>query len=271
MSSLQLLESLFSRLAFQVGGAAGPSSLRPSLASASMHVERSYATQANLLANLKPSAGSFKKRTRVGRGSSSGHGGTSGRGHKGQKSRSGGGVRIGFAGGQTPLMRTMPKIGFTNSARKDIKVLKLSKLGQWISQGRLELRPETPITMKEIQDSGLVTGIKDGGVKLLGDAITDTPFPIPRLHIVVSQASRTAIRAVEQAGGSIECRYYNKLGLRALLKPQALLAKGIPIPKQALPIKRSDIEYYSNWKHRGYLATPPVRTQTQLNAQLTSP
>lgn len=61
MSSLQLLESLFSRLAFQVGGAAGPSSLRPSLASASMHVERSYATQANLLANLKPSAGSFKK------------------------------------------------------------------------------------------------------------------------------------------------------------------------------------------------------------------
>ena len=83
------------------------------------------------LHELKPAEGSRKERNRVGRGSSSGNGKTSGRGHKGQKARSGGGVRLGFEGGQTPLFRRLPKRGFTNINRKEYAVINLEILNRF--------------------------------------------------------------------------------------------------------------------------------------------
>ncbi|MBW2648262.1 MAG: 50S ribosomal protein L15, partial [Deltaproteobacteria bacterium] len=80
------------------------------------------------LNELRPADGSTKKRKRVGRGDGSGHGGTSCRGHKGQNSRSGGGVRPGFEGGQMPLTRRLPKGGFYNRFRKDIVIVNIGQL-----------------------------------------------------------------------------------------------------------------------------------------------
>jgi large subunit ribosomal protein L15 len=80
------------------------------------------------LHELKPAEGSRKVRNRVGRGTSSGNGKTAGRGQKGQKARSGGGVRLGFEGGQTPLFRRLPKRGFTNVNRKDYAVSQLRRV-----------------------------------------------------------------------------------------------------------------------------------------------
>lgn len=116
--------------------------------------------------------------------------------------------------------------------------------------------------MKELLDSRAVHKVKEGGVKLLGDRKEVDYSKLPPLNIVVSQASASAIRAIEAAGGKIECRYHNALGLRALLKPESFLLKGRPIPSQALPTSRNDIEYYSKWEKRGYLATPPQLTAT---------
>lgn len=83
------------------------------------------------LHELKPSEGSRKERNRVGRGTGSGNGKTSGRGHKGQKARSGGGVRLGFEGGQLPLFRRIPKRGFTNINRKEFAIVNLDVLNRF--------------------------------------------------------------------------------------------------------------------------------------------
>ena len=83
------------------------------------------------LHELKPAEGSRQVRNRVGRGTSSGNGKTAGRGQKGQKARSGGGVRLGFEGGQTPLFRRLPKRGFTNINRKDYAVVNLDTLNRF--------------------------------------------------------------------------------------------------------------------------------------------
>ncbi|KAK9898313.1 ribosomal protein L15 [Cystobasidium minutum MCA 4210] len=214
-----------------------------------------YATHTNILGGLRPVKGSTQKRKRVARGSGSGKGGTSGRGHNGQKSRSGGGPRVGFEGGQTPLTRSMPKIGFTNAHRRETTTLQLQKLSLWIEQGKLD--PTRQITMRELLASNAVHNVKEGGVKLLGNPTTAPPVELPPIDIVVAKASKTAIDAIEKAGGKISCQYYNKLGLRALLKPDAFLQKGRALPKQALPTKRSDIEYYSDPSKRGYLAPSP--------------
>ena len=83
------------------------------------------------LNELRPAKGSTKTRKRVGRGDGSGHGGTSCRGHKGQNSRSGGGVRSGFEGGQMPLTRRLPKRGFYNRFRKDIVIVNIGQLNKF--------------------------------------------------------------------------------------------------------------------------------------------
>ena len=83
------------------------------------------------LHTLKPAAGSRHVRNRVGRGQGTGNGKTAGRGHKGQKARSGGGVRLGFEGGQTPLFRRIPKRGFTNINRKEYAIVNLSDLNRF--------------------------------------------------------------------------------------------------------------------------------------------
>ncbi|WXJ85932.1 50S ribosomal protein L15 [Moorella thermoacetica] len=142
------------------------------------------------LHELHPAPGSRPRATRVGRGIGSGLGKTSGRGHKGQKARSGGGVRRGFEGGQMPLTRRLPKRGFTNIfARKLVP----------INVGELErFEPETVVTPELLHDAGLVKQARDG-VKILGDGELTK-----KLTVKVQTASRKAIEKIEAAGGKVE-------------------------------------------------------------------
>ena len=141
------------------------------------------------LSDLSPITGSKKKNKRVGRGSGSGHGKTSCRGHKGQKSRSGGGTRIGFEGGQMPLHRRLPKRGFTNIFKKQYGIVNLAALDRLSAS---EVTPEILI------EKGLVKDIKDG-IKVLGDGEIKKPL-IVKAHAFSSSAKEKIIKA----GGKIE-------------------------------------------------------------------
>src|SRR5690606_13461539 len=105
--------------------------------------------------------GSRHKRKRKGRGESSGLGKTAGRGHKGQKARSGGKVRRGFEGGQMPLVRRIPKRGFTNIFKKEYVVVNVGDLNQ-------RFDPGDEVTPESLREKGLIKSFKDG-VKILGD------------------------------------------------------------------------------------------------------
>ncbi|GJN87247.1 hypothetical protein Rhopal_000192-T1 [Rhodotorula paludigena] len=211
---------------------------------------RAYATEAAHLGNLAPHPGSTKNRKRIGRGIGSGRGGTSGRGHKGQGARSGNGKPAAhFAGGQTPLTRAYPKRGFTNPNKENLVPLNLERLQHWIDRGLID--PSRPITMRELYETRCVHGVQDG-VKLLGDGAEY--LTSPNLHITVSKASQSAIDAVEKLGGTLIARYENRLTLRALIRPESFYLKGRPIPGKADPVSRRDLLYYSDMKHRGYLA-----------------
>jgi large subunit ribosomal protein L15 len=109
---------------------------------------------------LAPAEGSRRARKRVGRGPGSGHGKTSCRGHKGQNSRSGGGVRPGFEGGQMPIHRRLPKRGFKNPFRKEYSVVNVGDLSRF--------EPNTQLDPDSLQEAGLVWKMLDG-VKLLGN------------------------------------------------------------------------------------------------------
>ncbi len=141
------------------------------------------------LSDLSPIPGSKKKNKRVGRGSGSGHGKTSCRGHKGQKSRSGGGTRIGFEGGQMPLHRRLPKRGFTNIFRKQYGIVNLAALDRLSDS---EVTPEVLI------EKGLIKDIKDG-IKVLGDGEIKKPLTV-KAHAFSSSAKEKIIKA----GGKIE-------------------------------------------------------------------
>ncbi|BGP23284.1 50S ribosomal protein l15 [Rhodotorula toruloides] len=210
---------------------------------------RNYATGVSSLSNLSPAPGSTHSRKRVGRGRGSGLGKTAGKGHKGQKARSGNGKpAVHFEGGQTPLTRRYPKRGFTNINRETLVPLNLNRLQWWIDRGLID--PTMPITMKELRDSRCIHGVKDG-VKLLGDGADC--LTTPNLHITVSKASEAAIKAVEKLGGTVISRYYNRLTLRALVRPDMFIRKGRAIPRDADPVTRRDLIYYSSKEKRGYL------------------
>lgn len=138
---------------------------------------------------LKPPRGSRKKRKRVGRGGGSGWGKTSGRGTKGQNSRSGGGVSVGFEGGQMPLQRRIPKRGFTNIFKKQYEIINIKDLMRFDSG-------ETVDTDTLIK-SGLIK--KAMTVKLLANG--DISYPI---NIIVNNVSRAAKEKIESAGGKVE-------------------------------------------------------------------
>lgn len=142
------------------------------------------------LHELKPSEGSRKVRNRVGRGSSSGNGKTSGRGHKGQKARSGGGVRLGFEGGQTPLFQTLPKRGFTNINRKEYAVVNLDTLNRF--------EDGTEVTPVLLVESGVIKNEKSG-IKVLGNGAIER-----KLTVKANKFSQAAKEAIEAAGGSVE-------------------------------------------------------------------
>jgi large subunit ribosomal protein L15 len=131
-----------------------------------------------------------KKRKRIGRGGS--RGGTSGRGHKGQKARSGGKIRIGFEGGQMPLYRRLPKRGFNNSAFQD--VIKIINIGD------LNGIQEQEITKELLVSKGIIKAPKDKPftLKVLGMGNVDRPFTV-----ITDTCSMTARKAIEQAGGKV--------------------------------------------------------------------
>ncbi|TCT21095.1 LSU ribosomal protein L15P [Melghiribacillus thermohalophilus] len=142
------------------------------------------------LHELKPAEGSRKKRNRVGRGMASGNGKTSGRGHKGQNARSGGGVRPGFEGGQMPLFQRLPKRGFTNINRKEYAIVNLDKLNTF-EEG-------TEVTPELLLETGVISKLKSG-VKILGSGKLEK-----KLTVKAHKFSASAKEAIEAAGGKTE-------------------------------------------------------------------
>ena len=143
------------------------------------------------LDSLKPVKGSTKNRKRVGRGEGSGHGGTSTRGHKGAKSRSGYSSKIGFEGGQMPLQRRVPKFGFVSPNRVEYKGINLDVL-----QELSEKIGSTTITPKEIVENSLAG--KNDLIKILGRGEITS-----KLDVTAHQYSKTASEALTAAGGSV--------------------------------------------------------------------
>jgi large subunit ribosomal protein L15 len=143
------------------------------------------------LHNLKPAAGSLGKRKRKGRGQGSTDGGTSGRGHKGAKSRSGYKQKLGFEGGQMPLQRRLPKIGFKNPFRKEYTVLNLGKI-QYIADtyGLKE------ITVENLRENGLLK--KNALIKVLGSGDLTS-----KVDVKVHAISASAKTKIEGLGGSV--------------------------------------------------------------------
>jgi len=142
------------------------------------------------LHELRPAKGAVKKRKRVGRGTGSGSGTTAGRGMNGQNSRSGGGVRPGFEGGQMPLFRRIPKRGFTNRNRKEWAIVNVEALNSF--QEGTEITPEVLI------ENGLIKKVKDG-VKILGDGNLTV-----KLTVKANKFTKSASEKIEAAGGKAE-------------------------------------------------------------------
>ncbi|EAG7751390.1 50S ribosomal protein L15 [Listeria monocytogenes] len=142
------------------------------------------------LHELKPSEGSRKERNRVGRGTGSGNGKTSGRGHKGQKARSGGGVRLGFEGGQLPLFRRIPKRGFTNINRKEFVIVNLDVLNRF--------EDGTEVTPELLVETGIIRNEKSG-IKILSNGNIEK-----KLTVKANKFSAAAKEAIEAAGGKTE-------------------------------------------------------------------
>ncbi len=144
------------------------------------------------LEELRPSRGSHHKRKRVGRGYGSGHGGhESGRGTKGQNSRSGGGVRPGYEGGQTPIWMRFPKRGFRNYPRAEYACVNVDTLDA-------RFPPEAVVTLERLREMRLIKGRKDR-LKVLGRGELTKPLTV-RAH----RFTREARRKIEQAGGQTE-------------------------------------------------------------------
>ena len=146
------------------------------------------------LSDLRDNAGARKPRRRVGRGIGSGKGKTAGRGGKGQTARSGVAIK-GFEGGQMPLHRRLPKRGFTNIFRKRFNELNLARVQQAIDAGKLDAA--ALIDVEALVAAGVLRRAKDG-VRLLGGGELKA-----KVNITVAGASKSAIAAVESAGGSI--------------------------------------------------------------------
>jgi large subunit ribosomal protein L15 len=141
--------------------------------------------------DLRPPKGAKRPRKRIGRGDGSGHGSFSGRGMKGQNSRSGGGVRLGFEGGQLPLIRRLPRVrGFTNIFRKSYCLVNLDKLSRFPA--------DTEVTPQLLLEKGLVSNLKDP-IKVLGRGELESA-----LVVEAHGFSAAARRKIETAGGRVK-------------------------------------------------------------------
>lgn len=142
------------------------------------------------LHELRPAEGTNKARKRLGRGTATGQGKTAGKGQKGQKARSGGGVRLGFEGGQMPLYRRLPKVGFTNIFRKEYAVVNLSDLERFENG--------TVVTPELLKEAGLVKAMKSG-VKILGNGELTK-----NLTVQAHKFSKSAVEKISATGGKVE-------------------------------------------------------------------
>ena len=146
--------------------------------------------------DLRDNAGARKSRIRVGRGIGSGKGKTGGRGVKGQKARAGVAVK-GFEGGQMPLYRRLPKRGFVNLFGKDLNEVNLGRIQQAVEAGKLDAKGA--VTIEALVAAGVITRQAKDGVKILGGGELTA-----KLAFEVAGASKSAVEAIEKAGGSIK-------------------------------------------------------------------
>jgi large subunit ribosomal protein L15 len=231
------------------------------------------------LNNLRDVPGAVTRKRRVGRGIGSSKGKTCGRGHKGQKSRSGGGIHPAFEGGQTPFWRLLPKRGFKNTRHgTPMNAVNLGTIQMYIDMQRLD--PTVPITITSLKEAGVfkANAVKDG-VKLLASGKEMLKQP---LDIRVNRASAAAIAAVEAIpGGTVTSIHANQLALRTLLRPEKYatatststhsendteqLSPRPSRPKHARPPPKLQ-PYYTSWDKRGYL-NPAVQLQAWLQQQ----
>lgn len=143
------------------------------------------------LNELSPAPNSKRAPRRLGRGTGSGLGKTSGKGQKGQNSRSGGGVRPGFEGGQMTLTRRLPKVGFTNIFRKEYTVVNVADLNR--------LEENSIVNIETLKSAGIIKKVEKDGLKVLGNGeITKA------LTVQANKFSESAINKIKQAGGNIE-------------------------------------------------------------------
>jgi large subunit ribosomal protein L15 len=146
------------------------------------------------LSKLTPAPGATKRRKRIGRGQGSGHGGTSTKGHKGQKARAGASIPVWFEGGQMPLQRRLPKYGFKNRNRVAYDPVNLGRLAALVEEGRLE--QGAAVTPELLH--GLGIGGKQGRFKILGDGDLNV-----RLDVRAHAFSKSAREKIEAAGGTV--------------------------------------------------------------------
>ena len=143
------------------------------------------------LHELKPAEGAVKSRKRLGRGTATGQGKTAGRGQKGQKSRSGGGVRVGFEGGQMPLARRLPKRGFKNPFRKEYTEVNVELLNRFENG--------TEVTAEVLKSTGAISKIAKDGIKVLGNGNLEKAVTVKAAKFTASAQEK-----IEKAGGKAE-------------------------------------------------------------------
>ena len=143
------------------------------------------------LSNIQPAVGAVKRKTRIGRGAGSGKGGTSTRGHKGAKSRSGYSRKIGFEGGQMPIQRRLPKFGFKNINRVEYKAINISDIEALATAKNLQ-----KVGLAELREAGLIS--KNQLVKVLAKGSISC-----KVEVEANAFSATAEQAIVAAGGSI--------------------------------------------------------------------
>ena len=142
--------------------------------------------------SLKPAENSRFNQKRLGRGIGSGLGKTSGKGHKGQNARSGGGVRVGFEGGQMPLVRKLPRRGFTNADfRKSYSIVNISELNKF--------EENAVVDAKALLEKGILSKVEEYGIKILGNGKLEKP-----LTIKANKFSESAKKKIKKVGGKIE-------------------------------------------------------------------
>lgn len=248
---LTITTKILNRLA--VSSSLGLSSRQGVLLVAPFSSESGRLLKLNELSHIE---GSVKKRRRWGRGIGSGRGKMSGHGH--QKSRS---TPRGFEGGQTPMYKRLPKIGFYNPNEKDFATVNLDTIQRFIDQGRLQTKPNSFVTIRDLVLAGIVSDAKDG-VKVLARGKEELKSPV---HLEVSRASAEAIKAIESAGGTVTCTHFNTLALRALIKPY----KFNMLPLRARPSPK-DMQYYLEKNNCGYLSPEVQQRNLKLFGYVTS-